>query len=115
MNTSGALLDQAWVITMVGVAIVFLSLFILYQIFFYLSKILNRETHRKLVKEGKIDPESKEDELMVPGDVAAAIGMALYLNDEVHDEESNIITIRRVSKSYSPWSSKIYGLRKSPR
>lgn len=110
-----ALMDQAWVITMVGVAIVFLSLLFLFLFFSFLSRILNSELRRKLVKEGKIDPETTEDELMVPGDVAAAIGMALYLNEEVHDEESGVITIKRVSKTYSPWSSKIYGLRKSPR
>ena len=34
--------------------------------------------------------------------------------DEMHDEESNVITIKRVRKTYSPWSSKIYGLRVWP-
>ncbi|HLP06364.1 MAG TPA: OadG family protein [Paludibacter sp.] len=42
---------------------------------------------------------------------SAAIAMALYLyySDE-HDEESAIITIKKVERRYSPWSSKIYGL-----
>jgi glutaconyl-CoA/methylmalonyl-CoA decarboxylase subunit delta len=45
-------------------------------------------------------------------EVQAAIAMALYLHfNEMHDEESNIITIQRVSKTYSPWSSKIYNMR----
>lgn len=40
-----------------------------------------------------------------------AIGMALYqFFDEVHDNESNVITIQRIERRYSPWSSKIYGL-----
>jgi hypothetical protein len=33
----------------------------------------------------------------------------LYLN-EMHDEENHVITIKRASKTYSPWNSKIYGL-----
>ena len=42
---------------------------------------------------------------------SAAIGMALHLfYAEVHDDESDIITIKTVEKRYSPWNSKIYGL-----
>jgi len=26
-----------------------------------------------------------------------------------------VLTIKKVSRTYSPWSSKIYGLRKTPR
>jgi glutaconyl-CoA/methylmalonyl-CoA decarboxylase subunit delta len=42
----------------------------------------------------------------------AAIGMALhlYLNDSAHDDESNVITIKRIQRRYSPWSSKIYSM-----
>jgi hypothetical protein len=44
------------------------------------------------------------------GDVIA-IAMALHLFlDEVHDNESNVITIKRIERRYSPWSSKIYGI-----
>ncbi len=43
--------------------------------------------------------------------VFAAISLALhlYLNDQ-HDVESNVITIKRIQKRYSPWSSKIYSM-----
>ncbi|MDX9905877.1 MAG: lamin tail domain-containing protein, partial [Bacteroidales bacterium] len=44
-----------------------------------------------------------------------AIAMALFLYNEVHDEESNILTIERVSRIYSPWSSKYYNMRKPVR
>jgi len=37
--------------------------------------------------------------------------MALHLfMNEMHDEESNVITIKRIERRYSPWNSKIYGL-----
>ena len=43
------------------------------------------------------------------GDIAA-IAMAIHMfYDEAHDNESNVITIKRIERRYSPWSSKIYG------
>jgi hypothetical protein len=51
-----------------------------------------------------------------PGEVYAAIAMALYLySNELHDQENPVITMIRTSKTYSPWSSKIYSLRRLPR
>lgn len=42
---------------------------------------------------------------------SAAVSAAIYLYlEEIHDKESRVMTIRKVSKTYSPWSSKIYGL-----
>jgi glutaconyl-CoA/methylmalonyl-CoA decarboxylase subunit delta len=48
----------------------------------------------------------------IPQDeVYAAIAMALHdCFENIHDVESNIITIEKVNKRYTPWSSKIYGL-----
>ena len=41
--------------------------------------------------------------------VYAAIGLALHeLADEVHDVESNVLTIKHETFSYSPWSSKAF-------
>ncbi|HBX50725.1 MAG: hypothetical protein A2275_17820 [Bacteroidetes bacterium RIFOXYA12_FULL_35_11] len=46
----------------------------------------------------------------------AAMAVAIYMNRmEVHDQESAKLTIQKISKRYSPWSSKIYGLRRNPR
>jgi hypothetical protein len=47
-----------------------------------------------------------------PGEVSAAVAMALYLHfGEMHDVESGVVTIKRISKMYSPWSSKLYHMR----
>jgi Na+-transporting methylmalonyl-CoA/oxaloacetate decarboxylase gamma subunit len=44
-------------------------------------------------------------------EVMAAIAMALFLySKELHDDETLKLTIKRSAKTYSPWSSKIYGL-----
>lgn len=50
------------------------------------------------------------------GEEIAAIAMALRMfHKELHDTESAVLTINRVARAYSPWSSKIYGLRQIPR
>lgn len=48
-------------------------------------------------------------------DVALAISLAvhLYLN-KLQEHENNMITFHQFMKPYSPWSSKIYGLRQQP-
>jgi hypothetical protein len=52
----------------------------------------------------------KDNGEVLSGDIVA-IAMALHLfYDEVHDDESNVITIKRIERRYSPWSSKIYGV-----
>lgn len=48
------------------------------------------------------------------GEVIAAIAMALHEHLDAHDRESTVLTINKVRRAYSPWSSKIYGLRELP-
>ncbi|MFR9166453.1 MAG: hypothetical protein ACLVKO_09655 [Dysgonomonas sp.] len=51
----------------------------------------------------------------IPNDVLAVIAMALYdIQDEVHDVESNVLTFKRTSHDYLPWSDKIFGMREIP-
>jgi hypothetical protein len=66
---------------------------------------------QKLRRQVKPEDSNKES-TEVPADHSAAIAMALYLYNKVHDEESNILTIERKSLYYSPWSSKYYNMRK---
>jgi hypothetical protein len=48
-------------------------------------------------------------------EVVAAIGLAINLHlKDVHDYEQTVLTIQKVMRPYSPWSSKIYGLRQIP-
>jgi len=99
----------------VGWLIVFAALVLLVIVFTQIPKILYYNTRKKLKVKNK-SAVVTDDELHVAGDVNAAISMALFMFfDEMHDEESNVITIKRVRKTYSPWSSKIYGLRVWPR
>ena len=50
------------------------------------------------------------------GEVYAAIAMALAIHeDSVHDFEDTVLTMKKVEKRYSPWSSKVYNLRELPK
>lgn len=61
----------------------------------------------KITKTASIGKATEE----IPSADVIAIAMALHLfYDEVHDNESNVITIKRIERRYSPWSSKIYGI-----
>lgn len=42
----------------------------------------------------------------IPKEVLAAIAMAIYDVQHQHDAESNVLTIRHVSKDYLPWADK---------
>ena len=48
-------------------------------------------------------------------EIAAAIITALKLyKSNLHDQESEMLTIHRITRAYSPWSSKIHGLTQLP-
>ena len=100
--------------TVIGYVVVFVALLLLYLLFFNLTKVLQINVKRLLRREGKVI-EVKED-LSISGEVNAAIAMALHLYySEMHDKEDAVLTINKTSRTYSPWSSKIYGLRQHPR
>lgn len=102
---------KGWIVTLSGFLIVITALVILFFIFTGVSKVINANW-KKAPKE-----ESKKAEKVTKGtavdandDIIAAIGLALSLSMEVHDNEPDEITITRIQRRYSPWSSKIYGL-----
>jgi len=110
-----AIYGQGVTIAVIGYVIVFLALVLSFALFSNVPRILYYRSRRELKKNRKQQKQQVNDDLHMPAEVTAAIATALYLHyNELHDPESNIITIERVRKRYSPWSSKIYGLRKWP-
>jgi len=97
----------------VGYVIVFVALIALYFVFHYISKLLAAITKRRLQRQLKRSG-MKEDviaDLTISGEVSAAISTALHLYfNEMHDEEKTVLTIKKISSRYSPWSSKIYNV-----
>ncbi|HUS87022.1 MAG TPA: OadG family protein [Bacteroidales bacterium] len=102
---------QAGIIVVLGYLIVFIALIALYLVFRYLLPLfLKVKLYRRAAREGRAIDDSEKQEMS--GEVNAAIVTAIYLYyNELHDYESNVITIRKVSKTYSPWNSKIYNMR----
>ncbi|MCM1028679.1 MAG: OadG family protein [Pseudoflavonifractor sp.] len=99
-----------------AMAIVFSALLILALCFLFISKLGARKMRQEKAKAHGIDPASEtEHPQHDSGEEIAAIGMALYQHLNAHDTESTVLTINKVKRAYSPWSSKIYGLRELPR
>ena len=107
-----AISSNSIMIALLGYSIVFLALVLLYTIFYFMPKILSIAQNRKKNRKGTGSSSSSAAKVTLTGEVNAAICMAMlmYFN-EIHDEEDNIMTIKKVSKTYSPWSSKIYSVR----
>ncbi len=98
----------------VGMVVVFMSLLLLYIVFTNVTKLISIKIQKPEVKKETKQMTGASDD--VTGEVNAAIAMAIYLySKEIHDIENTVLTINRVSKAYSPWSSKIYGLRQYPK
>ncbi|WP_163325223.1 OadG family protein [Draconibacterium mangrovi] len=100
-------------VAIVGFLIVFASLTVLVIVFNNAPKLINMKFNKEKLKKRKQkgEPETAEDDYNIEGNVTAAISLALHMYfNELHDEESNIVTIKKVRKSYSPWSSKIYSV-----
>lgn len=104
--------------TITAMSVVFIGLILLYISFRIIGKIAVKLRKRNAMKAHNITDkqEAKERRLgEAPGDVIAAIAMALHeAQGSDHDVEETILTISRVKRSYSPWSSKIYTLRETP-
>ncbi len=106
------LIDKPTVVFVLVVQIiVVLALYLLYKFF----TVFARDFFKKNQKQKVLGDSHSQKNLSYKSnkkDTHAAIAMALYLHfNEMHDEESNVITIQRISKTYSPWSSKIYNMR----
>lgn len=102
----------------IAMSVVFIGLILLYISFKVVGNIAVKLSKRNAMKAVGITnkAEAKEKNLgSHSGEETAAIAMALheYLND-AHDVEDMILTINKVKRTYSPWSSKIYTLRQNP-
>ena len=99
-----------------AMSVVFCGLILLYISFKIVGKVAVNLSKRNTMKSKGIDKETAKELSQAPGEVYAAISMALHeMQDEVHDVEETVLTITRVKRSYSPWSSKIYTLRETPK
>lgn len=104
--------------TLTAMAVVFMGLLLLFLVFKATGKLSVAASARRAQKASgaaggtTTGPAAGE----LSGEILVAIGMALHeLNEDAHDIENTVLTIQKVKRTYSPWSSKIYGLRELPR
>lgn len=104
--------DEKLVTFLIWLNIILVAIIIIYFIArIFRPWILKRNTKIREQREARSD-QAEEKGPEAGDDDKAAIAAALYLYfNEMHDEESDIITVKRVSKTYSPWSSKLYSMR----
>ncbi len=110
--------ENGFVLTLMAMGIVFAALLVLSLCFYAISKIGSLVSKINKMRSQGVDPKtvSKADApAHDSGEEIAAIVMALHEHLNAHDQENTILTINKVKKAYSPWSSKIYGLRELPR
>lgn len=106
--------SHGFAMTLMAMGVVFSALIVLCLSFLLISKIgsaVARRNKRESIGNGDEIPGSLADS----GEEIAAIVMALHEHLDTHDKESMVLTINKVRRSYSPWSSKIYGLRRMPK
>ena len=104
--------SKALMMTITGYGIVLASLAFVAFLFIRLHSIQDFLERRRMKKDGHPGIPEKP-RTSITGEENAAIATALYLFfAELHDEEKYVMTIRKVSRNYSPWSSKIYGVYK---
>ena len=104
---------KGWIVTIAGFLIVIIALFVLSTIFrgvaaYFIKQDAKKSTPKEEVKKLMTKPVTKPAEGEIVPEVLTAIGMALYLSTNLHDEESNVITIERRVTS---WNDKNYGVR----
>ena len=112
--------DSAGVgMSITAMSVVFTGLLLLYICFRGIGKlaIMLRRRNAMEAKDITCEVEAKKKKLgEAPGEVIAAISMAMHeMQNDVHDVEDTVLTITRVKRTYSPWSSKIYTLRELPK
>jgi Na+-transporting methylmalonyl-CoA/oxaloacetate decarboxylase gamma subunit len=109
---------QGWTIFVIGWLVVFISLMLLSSLFRLLPNILSgasKQQHKfqKKRQQAKENGKSeKADPNVITGELTAAIATALHLYfTDLHDDEARILKVEHRSRKYSPWNSKIYGMR----
>ena len=110
--------ENGFGMTIMAMCVVFSALLLLCLCFYAIGAIgksLSRSNKIKSMGDDHTDPEVRAATDHDSGEEIAAIVMALHEHFNAHDEENTILTINKVKRAYSPWSSKIYGLREIPR
>lgn len=110
--------ENGFGMAIMAMCIVFSALLILSLCFYVISRIGEKVSKSNKMRAHGIDAKEISRDQRPDhdsGEEIAAIVMALHEHLDAHDRESAVLTINKVKRAYSPWSSKIYNLRHLPR
>jgi len=100
----------------IAMLVVFSALALLYTFFKNVARVYSLNLREIFSRKKKAAQQAAPAETEHTGEVTAAIALALHLyRNQLHDNENTVLTIRKVARTYSPWSSKIYGVMNKPR
>ena len=105
--------------TLIGFGVVFCVLVLLIFVMKGMGGVFTRQKKAEKVAKaaaaGVVLAEDDHHEAISDQEIAAAIITALKLyKSNLHDQESEMLTINRIARAYSPWNSKIHGLTQVP-
>lgn len=97
-------------VSLLSIVVVMVALVVLYFLIHFFGKAMVKTA---VSKAPAVELPTEE---MNNGEIIAAIALALKMEQEDrHDRESEVITLNKVARAYSPWSSKIHGLTQMPK
>jgi len=110
---------SGFVLTIINITVVAIALTLLFFVFkamgdFHVKTAVKKTETTNIAQSGDAKVNNGKTRV-ITNDELAVIAIALYkYSENLHDIEELTLTINKVSKIYSPWSSKIYGLRQIP-
>jgi len=106
-----SLLSKGVSIGILGISVVFSSLVILLFSMKFFVYLLNKYGKSVEKKAPKLLIKGENGNGPLSGELICAISLAIHMShEEFHDLERTIITLDRIKKPYSPWSSKIHAI-----
>jgi Na+-transporting methylmalonyl-CoA/oxaloacetate decarboxylase gamma subunit len=130
-STNNAMVDKAakpdrmkqidpygWILALTAMAVVFTALILLYFLFKAIGNANIKAGNKKAAQAAASEAGAvKTDVGEVPAETYAAIATAMHLymvEEEAHDDESFVVTMNPVDRTYTPWSTHIQGFRQTP-
>ena len=105
--------SEMLMVALIGFLLVFVVLVLLIYVMRLMGWFFTRDRKPKAVATTSSEPAL--DHAISDQELAAVIITALKLyKSALHDQESEMLTINRITRAYSPWNSKIHGLTQVP-
>ena len=102
--------EMLWV-ALISICLVFFVLILLVFVMKFFGYVFTRPKGAAVATAAVVPAEASQ----IHEEEIAAILVAISLfKTEMHDRESEVLTIHSIKRAYSPWNSKIHGLTRVP-